>query len=157
MNPGFRIVVLFVFPIVALMACATITFSLPEPKPYVPERPQFLNAIDGLDVSSGGPGDSISTGHIRNVFVCDGVEAETVPEEPAPAEPAPQAGKPVSRDPVSVTMVVDGPNGGFGVVNGKKMHVGERSGEFTLTAIRNNSITIRYTDGIEETIHVKAY
>jgi hypothetical protein len=157
MNSGIRIIALFVFPIVSILACAALTLSLPELKPFVPERPQFLGVIDGLGVSSGSSQGSLASERIRNVFAHEDITDEEAAAEDPAAVPAPSIERTVSRDPVSVTMVVDGPQGGFAVVNGKKMHVGERSGGFALTAIGKDSVTLRYTDGIEETIHVKAY
>lgn len=147
-----KIIALFTFPIAAVFACGIMSFIVPEPKPFVLARPEFLKYIDQLGVSSGNTQETVFPESVRNVFSH---------ETPIDEDPVEDTGyvieESVAHPPVSVSMIVAGNAKSFSVINGKKMKAGESSGLFTLTAIQNNSVTIRYLDGIEETIHVKAY
>ncbi len=147
-----KIAALFAAPFLALSACVIMAFALPEPKPFALSRPEFLGYIDQLGISSENDGRAAFSGSIRNVFSGE----ESAEEEPL-ENTADIIAQPAARPPVSVSMLVESGAKSFGIVNGKKMRVGESSGSFTLTAIRKNSVTVRYLDGIEETINVKAY
>ena len=151
-----RLLVLFTFLPIAVIGCTLVTFLTAEPKPFVPERPQFLSFIDQMGVSQ----ENIRTGdtaeNIRNVFP----HAETVHGGPVHEVPITTTERPAAHnthDPVSVSMVVDNGSKSFVMINGRKMYPGESSGSFTLKAIHKNLIVIRYNDGVEETVHVKAY
>lgn len=147
-----KIMALLATPFIALLACVIMSFVLPDPKPFAPARPDFLNYIDQLSVSSENYQKSTFAEGIRNVF------SHEKPVDDVPAEVIGDTiVQPIEHPPVSVSMLVAGSVNSFSVINGKKMRVGERSGSFTLTAIRKNSVTVRHLDGIEETIHVKAY
>jgi hypothetical protein len=160
MKPGTRTFILFMFPILAVFICAAVAFSLPPVRPYAPERPQFLDYIERLGVTSLGVTDSGASDKIRNVFTHVDEKAKdpgTVQADPpAAAKQAPPV-KEAAYRPVWVSMIVDDGANSFSVINGQKMRIGERAENFTLTAIRKGSVTLRHTDGIEETIHVKAF
>jgi hypothetical protein len=164
MKPEMKIVALFVFPILAVFACAAVSFSLPVKRPYTPERPEFLGYIDRLGVSAEATGQSSVFDRIRNVFTYDVPEKKDAPDQ-APAAPpaalnddaAENQDKTPSHVPVWVSMVVEGGDNSFSVINGQKMRIGERGDSFTLTSIHKGSVTIRHTDGTEEIIHVKAF
>jgi hypothetical protein len=165
MKPGSRTLILFAFPVVAVIAMAAVSFSIHAPKPFAQPRPQFLDYIERLGVSTEKPHESVASERIRNVFSFDPPEkkddaAAMAQPTPMPAPVDPQATpdpKPAEHDPVWVSMIVDDGSDSFTVINGQKMRIGERSGSFTLTAVRKGSVTIRHNDGIEETIHVKAF
>ncbi|MRR14204.1 hypothetical protein EG833_01990 [archaeon] len=146
-----RLVLLFTFPLIAVMGCTLITLFSPDPKPFVPGRPQFLSIIDQLGVTRENIHSGAATENIRNVFV----HVEPVHEEAEIITERPTAH--YSHDPVSVSMVVDNGSKSYGMINGKKMYPGESTESFILKAIHKNLIVIRYHDGIEETVHVKAY
>jgi hypothetical protein len=158
MNSGLRTVMLFVFPVIAVFACAALSFSVPAPRPYLQARPQFLDIIDRLGVSTENPGSSLASERIRNVFTHDEPEKkDAAPVDPPAAKPALPVEKHADHAPVWVSMIMDGGENSFSVINGQKMRIGDRADSFTLKAIRKGSVTIRHSDGIEETIHVKAF
>ncbi len=145
-----RLLVLFTFLPVAIIGCILVTFLSAEPRPYIPERPQFLTFIDQLGVSQKDIFTGAATEDIRNVFIHEA----PVHEKAVITAERPQA---YAHDPVAVNMVVDNGSKSFVMINGRKMHPGESTESFTLRAIHKNLIVIRYHDGIEETVHVKAY
>lgn len=156
MKPDAKILILFAFPVLAALACAAMTFVLPEAKPYVPNRPVFLNYLDQLGVSSESSKQISFSESIRNVFSYEDQSEE--PVEEIPIEDTDYVVEaPAANTPVTISMLVESGSKSFSVINGKKMRVGDSTASFALTAIRNNSVTIRHSDGTLETIHVKAY
>lgn len=143
-----RLLVLFTFLPIAIVGCFLVTFLSTEPKPFVPERPQFLSFIDQMGVSRENIHTGSATETIRNVFIH---------EDPVHEEAIVTVERPTTHVPVSVSMVVDNGSKSFVMINGRKMYPGEKTVSFTLKAIHKNLIVIRYHDGIEETVHVKAY
>ncbi len=63
-----KIIALFTFPIAAVFACGIMSFIVPEPKPFVLARPEFLKYIDQLGVSSGNTQETVFPESVRNVF-----------------------------------------------------------------------------------------
>ena len=139
------ILALFACPLVAALMGMLLFLFLSGHTSYVPDRPEFLSYIDRLGFSPEEGARTDTAGSIRNVFSpCSTGEEDgsQAPENPAP---------------VLVSMVVENGGKSFCVIDGRKMQVGDETGAFTLKVIEKDAVTIRYTSGVEETIHVKVY
>lgn len=156
MKPDARIFILFSFPFIAIISIAIINATFPEQRSYVQDRPQFLNAVDQLSISSGEAGQAFSPDEIRDVFSFHG-PSEARPEKVLVEDVDDLIEAPVTHTPVTVSMILNNGSESFSVIDGQKMRVGEGNSAFTLKSIRDNFVTVRYSDGIEETINVKAY
>ncbi len=136
---------LFASPLIAVLAGIIMLLFLSGHTPYVPDRPEFLSYIDRLGFSPEGGARSNTAGVIRNVFSPHSPDEED--DSLGPENPAP----------VFVSMIVKNDGKSFCIIDGRKMQVGDETGAFTLKAIEKGAVTIRYKNGVEETIHVEVY
>ncbi len=133
-RPDRRIITLFVFPIIALLACMAAALLIPEDKPFIPDQHALLEYVNELRLSaeaSLAPADSVP---IRDVFL----------------RPLGQRGT------VTISLVVQASSGAYAIVNGQRLGPGERTDDFCLAAISGDAVTLTYNDGSKETFHVKA-
>ncbi len=139
------VLALFASPLIALLTCIIMLLFLSGHTPYVPDRPEFLTYIDRLGFSSQESTPPDAAGSIKNVFSAYSPDEEDVSQGPD------------TLPPVFVSMIVENGTKSFCVIDGRKIQVGDETGAFTLKAIEKDAVTIRYTNGVEETIHVKVY
>ncbi|MCD6571352.1 MAG: hypothetical protein J7L53_11670 [Deltaproteobacteria bacterium] len=138
-----KIIALYLIPITAGIICMALFFINPYKKDFVLDRPNFLSNIDQLSVCSQDPEDISSKGNIKDVF--------------CPSKESASKGSTYSRYPIRISLIVNSPKGGYVILNGKKMYVGDSYRGLTITSVRSDSVTVRYNNGVKETIYVKIY
>ena len=133
--------IIFIPPLAAVILCVISPYLIREHKNYTPEQPEFLTYVDKLGVFTLSGDPDTSAKDIRDVFRHEWIL-------PAVDPPA---------DPVNLTMIVEAGADSYCIINGRQMHLGDRTGNFRITSIGSNQVCITYNNGTREIHHVKAY
>ncbi|MGO9145498.1 MAG: hypothetical protein ACLQDF_03940 [Desulfomonilia bacterium] len=138
------IVILFIPPIVAVILCVITPFLIRENKSFTPDQPEFLTYVDKLSIFTlKGDPDSSPKG-IRDVFRHEWTSPPINLKDPDPA-------------PITVSMIVEAGDNSYCIINGRKMHKGDKTDIFRVTSIGPDHVIITLKNGTREIHHVKAY
>jgi hypothetical protein len=130
-----KLLVLICVPFIAVLLCILAYMIIPDEKNYTPDRPEFLTYVDQLGLYSQNFIEKNSYDLIKDVFHRDTVD----------------------QDPIKVSMIVKNNAVEYGIINGNKMRIGDKTDCFTLLEINKDSVTVAYHNGAKETVHVKIY
>ena len=139
------LVMIFILPLAAVILCLIFPYFIREHKNYTPEQPEFLTYVDKLGVFTLKGDPDTSPKDIRDVFRHEWILPMTDPG----AQPA--------ADPVNLTMIVDAGVDSYCIINGREMHLGDKTDNFRITSIGSNQVCITYHNGTREIHHVKVY
>jgi hypothetical protein len=142
------LVMIFIPPLAAVILCVISPYLIREHKNYTPEQPEFLTYVDklGLFTLKGDP--DTSPKDIRDVFRREWI----LPVANPLGNPGGSA-----ADPVNLTMIVEAGVDSYCIMNGREMHLGEKTDNFQITSIGSNQVCITYHNGTREIHHVKVY
>ncbi len=136
---------IFIPPLAAVILCVISPYLIREHKNYTPEQPEFLTYVDKLGVFTLGDDPDPPPKDIRDVFRHEWI----LPM----ADPRAQ----LTADPVNLTMIVEAGADSYCIINGRQMHLGDKTDNFRITSIGSNQVSITYNNGTREIHHVKVY
>lgn len=151
MNFDRRIALLFIPHAIAIAACAAIFAFLPDRTMHQEGPPEFLAAVDKLHQFTLDPATTDSPVPVKDAFRHEW----TV--DPSGYAPAADTGASTSPSGITVSMIVDAGSESYCIINGIKMHTGDKGTSFTVGPIEKDRVTIIHSNGTREIYHVKAY
>jgi hypothetical protein len=141
-----EMVMIFLPVLTALILCAMAPYLMREDKGFTPEQPEFLAYVDKLGMITVKEDAGPAPADIKDVFRHEW----TMPGFGLPEQGGGAA-------PLVVSMVVEAGEDGFCIINGRKMHIGDKTDRFRVTSIGSDSVTLLYQNGTREIRHVKVY
>jgi hypothetical protein len=140
---------IFMLPVMAIILCIASPYVFRENKNISLEQPEFLTYVDKLSIFTLKADSDPVTDDIHDVFRHEW----TLPMAALYGNPPVKS----EAEPAKVSMIVEAGGQSYCIINGKKMHLGDKTESIQITSIGPDQVITTYKNGTRETLHVKVY